>query len=250
MNETILAMPTHATPSLKQLFGLVAAECDLAVQATNALAGFLDTGNKDAAETVRNLERQADSARAAGTSTLRSQFADSPLREDISRAINRVHEIVHYASTSVRELELLGVEPDEHLRNMAVQLRTGARAVEKGFSRLADGVKDVTMEVEQARKSERDAEEAYRQALAKLFDPRAFIRMLDDIEHKADTRFLGHYLREQQNQHGAAARGLAHVVDIFRKREVLRHMSNAADRVLYASDILGEIAAEVSLGRT
>jgi hypothetical protein len=36
------------------------------------------------------------------------------------------------------------------------------------------------------------------------------------------------------------------VVEIFRRREVLRHLSNAADRVLSASDILDETAANAA----
>jgi len=247
MNDQVATAPGGPAADLGPLFGLVRAECDLAVKATNALSAYVDTGGKEAAERVRALEREADSVRASGSAALRNQFASSPLREDVHRALNRMHEIVHYAATSIREMEVLKVHKDEHLRTMAAQIRTGTMALERGFSKLAQGTTDVTAEVEAARESERDAEEAYRAALGVLFDPRAFIHALDTREHSADTQFLGTYLRRgHEDRHGAAATALAHVVDMFRKREILRHLSNAADRVLYASDILDELAADTA----
>ena len=48
------------------------------------------------------------------------------------------------------------------------------------------------------------------------------------FEHK----FMGHYLSAKADRHGAATKALVYVADIFRRREILRHLSNAADRVL------------------
>lgn len=247
MDQQQVNLPRCGVPDSKPLFQLVTAQCDIAVRAINALGAFLDTGGKEAAEMVRNLDREANGIRSSGFAALRARFATSPLREDVYRAINRVHEITHYAATTIREMEVLGTVPDANLPLMAVYLRTGALSLQSGFAKLARGDTDVTEEVEVARKSERDVEEAYRLALAKLFDPGAFVNALDVWERRSDTRYLGHALRHgEQDRHGAAAQALAYTVDIFRRREVLRHLSNAADRVLSASDILDETAADAA----
>jgi hypothetical protein len=58
------------------------------------------------------------------------------------------------------------------------------------------------------------------------------------------------YLSEPQTRHGAAVKALAFVVDLFLRREILRHLSNAADRVLDASDALHESATRTAWGQT
>lgn len=247
MEQHQATVPGDGVASRVRLFGLVIAQCDMSVRTLNALAAFLGTGGNEAAELVRSLDREANRVRVAGITALRGEFATSPLREDVYRAINRVYEITHYAATTIREMEILGAVPDEHLRVIAGHLLRGALSLQAGFAKLARGGTDVTPDVEEARTSERDAEEVYRLALSKLFDPGTFVNALDAWEQRSDTQYLGHTLRRvEQDRHGAAARALGYVVEIFRRREVLRHLSNAADRVLSASDILDETAAEVA----
>jgi hypothetical protein len=59
-----------------------------------------------------------------------------------------------------------------------------------------------------------------------------------------------HYLNEPQTRHGAAAKALGVVVNLFLRREILRHRSNVADRVLDPSGALHEIATRTAWGQT
>lgn len=54
------------------------------------------------------------------------------------------------------------------------------------------------------------------------------------------TRWNG----RQRNRHGAAAMAPALVADMFRRREILRQLSKAADRTLLTGNSLQEIAAK------
>lgn len=238
------------TLDASNLFELIGKQCDLAVRATDGLSGFLETGVEETAEQVRSLEQNAERQRSNSLSILRSKFPYSPLREETHRAINSVIEIIHYAHTTVREMTVLQLSPDRRMKVMGDLIRSGTLSLQDGYARLSAGVADVEDSVEATRQAERNIEEAYRNGLTSLFDTRQFIEVLNSHEHRSDTHFLGNYLEGQGNLHGAAAKALAYVVDIFRRREILRHLSNTADRVFYAGNVLHEFAALASSNPT
>lgn len=245
MKEQANPKSTDHSSSSPGLLELVREQCDLAVRATEVLSDYLENQGEDAAEQIRRCEREADSLRSNSFETVRRKFFKSPLREEVHRAINSIIAIIHHAQTTVREMEALDLSPDRHLKQMSTLIQAGALSLQAGYKKLAAGSQDVEENVEAARQTERDTEEAYRSALADLFDARSFMAALDSREHHSDTKFLGRYLAERQDHHGAAAKALAFVVDLFRRREILGHLSSTAYRVLLASDALHEVAARI-----
>lgn len=144
-------------------------------------------------------------------------------------------------------MDMLHVGKDEHLEQLGALIKIGTRSLRDGYARHADGVTDVEESVETARRTERNAEDTYRSALTDLFDPGSFIEFLDAREWHSDTKFLGHYRKGKSDHNGAAAKTLAYVANIFRRREILRHLSNTADQVLHAGSVLDEFSLLVEM---
>lgn len=232
---------------VSNVFELIGVLCNLSVRATDALALYLSSGDMAAADQVREIGYESERQRSNSLDILRWQFTDSPLREATHSAINSIVEIIHYTRTTVREMDMLRVTRDEHMERLGTLIVTGVRSISDGYARLAIGETDVEDNVETARRSEWDAGDEYRKALSELFNPEYFIKVLDSKELPSDGRFLGYYLQGKPDRHGAAATALAYIVDIFRRREVLRHLSNAADRVLHAGNVLHELATQAAV---
>ena len=228
--------------NVTNVFELINMHCELAVIATNALALYLSTSNKAAAEQVRDTEVESQQRRSDSLAILRKKFPSSPLRGQTHLAIKSIVEIVHYTHTTIREMDILRVGKDEHLEQLGALIKTGTRSLCDGYAQLTGGVTDVDEKVETTRQIEQDAEETYRSALSNLFNPGSFIEFLDAVELDSHTKFLGHYLQEKADHNAAAAKSLAYVANIFRRREILRHLSNTADRVLHAGNVLDEFS--------
>ncbi|MCP5409388.1 MAG: hypothetical protein H6963_08860 [Chromatiaceae bacterium] len=229
------------------IFELIGSQCDLAVRATDALAVYLSKGNREAADLVGEIGLEAELQRSGNLDVLRREFSDSPLREGVHSAINSIVEIIHYVRTTTREMDMLRVGKDAHLEQLGALIKSGVNSLASGYSHLAAGETDVDECVEETRKAEREAGEIYRSALSELFNIESFHEALDAKEMHFEHKFMGHYLSAKADRHGAATKALVYVADIFRRREILRHLSNAADRVLIAGNVLHEVAVQARL---
>jgi hypothetical protein len=90
---------------------------------------------------------------------------------------------------------------------MALHIREGADALAKGFGRLATDPAGAGVDANAARKAERTVEKAYRRAIVELFQGDDYLNM-------------------------------------FKRRETYRHLSNAADRVADAARALNNIVVK------
>jgi uncharacterized protein Yka (UPF0111/DUF47 family) len=91
---------------------------------------------------------------------------------------------------------------------MALHIREGADALARGFARLATDPAAAGVDANAARKAERTSEKAYRRAIVELFQGDDYLNM-------------------------------------FKRRETYRHMSNAADRVADAARALNNIVVKL-----
>jgi len=214
-------------PTMPDFYALLVAQCTVTSEGTAQLVSFLRTGDPAAGLAVRRLEHEGDRRKAANLEILHRAFATPMDREDFYQAVESIDEILNYAKTSVRELEVLDLAPDPHMASLAELIDAGTRALLEGFSRLQHEPETADLQAERARKSERAAEKAYRRALAELFD--------------ADTqrRHLGGAAADSAAEHAAAA--LTLTLEILKRREIYRHLSNAADHVAHAAQVLADI---------
>jgi hypothetical protein len=214
-------------PRMPNFFELLNEQCELAVQAMTVFVEFMETGSEENALRVRELEHDADRIKDRNMDVLNKAFSTPMDREELYRAISTIDHIINYAKTTVREMEVLSVAPDEFTLEMATNLRDGTAALRDGYRKLATDPGGAEADAQAARKAERNTEKAYRRALAALFDVEIQIAQLE--EHDGPT----------------GPKALLHVMEVFKKREVYRHLSNAADRVARAGEVLHDIVVKL-----
>jgi len=228
---------------MPKFYGLVNEQCDLAVEAMSEFVGFMSSGNWDNAARVRALEKQGDELKAHNIDVLSRAFSTPMDRGDLYRAIITVDHIINYAKTTVREMELLEVQPDSYTLEMAEQLHQGTLALQRGFRKLSTDPASAEEDADAARKAERRTEKIYRRALADLLDPDDYIKTSD--KHDAAVASLTGLLEPLGQHSEAVAVALAYVVDTIKRREVYRHLSNAADRLAHAGEVLHDIVVKI-----
>jgi len=241
-----LRLVNRMFPRMPDFYGLLNDQCDLVVHAMDEFVAFMETGDTAKAKEVRRLEHEGDKLKARNIDVLNRSFSTPFDREDIYRAIIAIDEGLNYAKTTVREMEILGVEPDMHMLEMARLLHQGAKALQAGFARLKTKPLDAERDAAAVRKTERQAEKIYRQAIAELFDPEHYVRDLA-ARRKEPGEDL-ELLLEPMDQAACSAvvQGLSSVMEALKRREIYRHLSNAADHLAHAGDILHDIIVKTA----
>ncbi len=233
-------------PPAPNFHALLNNQAKLMVEATSHLYEFMCSGNEMHASHVIELEHKGDKIKTENMAILHQAFATPFDREDIYRAIAAIDEVLNYTKTTVREMQALQLGPDEHTCLMAEQLYTGAVALQQGYARLAKQPLLSEKDAEAARKTERKTEKLYRKALSELFDAEHYVSTLTP-EQEATENSL-EVLMQQLNTRELAAVGSAigFVIEILKRREIYRHMSNAADRIVKAGEVLDDIVAKIA----
>ncbi|EAU54732.1 phosphate transport regulator-like protein [Mariprofundus ferrooxydans PV-1] len=214
---------------MPDFFSLINEQCDLCVQTMTVFVSHMERGDADTAAEIRHLEKQGDKLKRRNNHVLDKAFTTPMDREDIYDAITSIDEIINYAKSTIRELEVLSLEPDRHMLEMAIELRAGSEALQRGFAKLSTNPAHAEHDAMAARKAERKVENVYRHSIAELFQTEAMLQKIP-----GDNNGDGHQLL-----------ALA-IIDIFKHREIYRHMSNGADRLAHAADKLNDIIVKIS----
>ena len=196
-------------PKMPDFFRLLTEQCQHVAQTTGRLVEFMETGDSAVGQCIRQDEHEADRVKIHNLHTLNEAFSTPIDREDLYRAIIDLDEIVNYCKTTVSEMEVLGLSPDKHCLEMAMHIKLGTDALVQGYARLAKEPALAAEDADIARKAERRVEKNYRRAIAELF-------VGDDYIH------------------------------MFKRREIYRHLSNAADRVAAAGNTLHDIVVKIA----
>lgn len=215
-------------PRMPDFYSLLNEQCDLGVEAMEVFVQFMEKGDKALARQVRALEKRGDELKARNSDILSKSFSTPMDREDIYRAISSLDHIVNYAKTTTREIEVLKLEPDKYMLELAVLLKEGAYALQRGYQKLAENPNQADADAQAARKAERSSEKVYRRALGELFSEKGYIKTLE--QHETDTK----------------ATAINMVIEIFKRREIYRHLSNASDRLARAGEVLHDIVVKIS----
>jgi uncharacterized protein Yka (UPF0111/DUF47 family) len=195
-------------PKIPDFLEILAEQSLLVSHATALLVDYMETGAASLSTRIVQEERDQDELKMKNLKILSEAFATPVDRENIYRAIIDLDEVVNYCKTTIREMEMLGVTPDQFTLELAMHVRSGAEALASGFGKLKKSPASAGDDAERARKEERNAEKAYRRALAALFQGDDYINM-------------------------------------FKRREIYRHLSNAADKTASASFALNDIVVKM-----
>ena len=214
-------------PHMPDFYAMLNAQCDTVAQGMRIFAEYMEKGEAETGEQVLLMEHVADRLKSDHMYALNEAFATPMDREDIYRAINTIDNILNYAKTTIREMQTLDLQHDQYTLEMAVLLKEGAEAVQRGYSHLPQDPEAAEREAQAARKAERRAEKVYRRALADLFHEGSYKEQLDGSPEQSPSAIMHH------------------VIEIFKRREVYRHLSNAADRVAEAGEALHDIVVKL-----
>ena len=195
-------------PKAPDFFALLALQSQHVGVSVARMVEFMGTGDPRVGEMVRNDEHEADKIKIHNLHELNEAFSTPIDREDIYRAIMDLDDIVDYCKSTVNEMEVLGLKPDKYCLEFSMQIKDGVNALTNGFTKLKTNPAAASADAGVARYAERVIEKTYRRALAELFQG-------DDFR------------------------------EIFRRREIYRHLSNAADRMAHCANTLHDIVVKM-----
>ena len=213
-------MSTAATPSLfrrlfdrifpkmPDFFHLLTEQCGHVAHTTGLLVEYMESNDPEVGVLIRQDEHEADRIKVRNLHTLNEAFSTPIDREDLYRAIMDLDEVVNYCKSTVSEMSVLGLAPDKPCLEMAMHIKLGTDALYIGYGKLAHAPQTAAMDADTARKAERKVEKAYRRAIAELFQGDDYIHM-------------------------------------FKRREIYRHLSNAADRMANCANTLHDIIVKM-----
>ena len=200
-------------PRPNRFIELLIQQADYTVQGVEALLDYVTEPSKKYADEVTRLEKEADETRRILIDELNRTFVTPIDREDIHRLSRAIDDIIDYGYTTVDEMVILEVSPNDYLRRIVSLLRDAAREIHLGVQRLSDHPGVAEDHAVRAKALENRVETVYREALADLF------HMPQDLEH---------------------------VVEMLKLREIYRHLSNAADRGDEAANVLSDIVVKMT----
>ena len=241
--QRILALLFPHTPDF---YGMLVEQCGLVADAMDRFVEFMHTGDAATAAQVRAMEHEGDRNRLRIIDALNRSFSTPFDREDIYRAAQANDEVLNYAKTTIREMEVLEIEPDADMLAMAQLLAQGARALHAGYAKLAHAPLEAEGEASTVRKVERRTENLYRAAVARLLDLQHYLAGLHASEHHVDEDVSALLEPVKGEASEAVSRAISFVLHALKKREVYRHLSNAADHLAHAGEVLHDIAVKTA----
>jgi uncharacterized protein Yka (UPF0111/DUF47 family) len=227
-NSVITKLVDRVFPRMPDFYHLLNDQCEILEEGILAFVQYMEHCCEENAVTVRQVEKIGDEVKKRNTDILNRAFATPMDREDIYRAIVSLDKILNYAKTTTREMEALELTADGYMLEIVKEYLVGVRALKAGYGKLGKNPSLAEDDARVARKTERIIEKIYRRALADLFKVDDLVKQLND------------------DAPGAKAEAMMAVVEMFKRRELYRHLSNGADRLAHAADVLHDIVVKIS----
>jgi predicted phosphate transport protein (TIGR00153 family) len=188
-------------------------QAELTLDGMNALESYMKKRSDKHAASVRQSEKDADEVRRILIDDLNRTFVTPMDREDIFALSRAIDDVMDYAYTTVEEMEVLDVEPNDYLRRMVSLLQDAAEELHLAMMRLKENPGVATEHASRAKALENRVESVYREAVADLFSGP------DDVHH---------------------------IMEMLKLRELYRHLSNCADRGDEAANVIHDIVVKIT----
>jgi len=192
---------------------LIHTQAALTMEGMEALKGYMENQDSEAAALLTMKEKEADEARRILIDELNRTFVTPFDREDIFALSRAIDDVIDYAYTTVDEMEILKVEPTPFMQRIASLLKDAAYELLMAVERLEEHINVAGEHAQRAKALENRVEGVYREALADLFN------------------------ETTGNDNDA-------ILKILKRREVYRHLSNAADRGDEAANVIADIVVK------
>lgn len=192
---------------------LIHHQASITLEGLDALKSYMENQDPKFAELLRVKEKEADEARRILIYELNRTFITPFDREDIFALSRAIDDVLDYAFSTVTEMEIFKVHPTPFMQRIALFLRDASFELLMAVNCLDEHPGVGSDHAQRAKALENRIEEAYREALADLFQGG------DNIKH---------------------------VIKMLKSREVYRHLSNAADRVDEAANVIADIVVKTT----
>lgn len=200
-------------PRQSNFIQLLIEQGEYAVLSVEALQAYFKKQSDKKSTKARQIEKEADEVQRILVHELQQTFVTPIDREDIFSLSRAIDNFIDYVYDTVEELEIFEIEASEAVSEIAVMLLEMANELRLALERLLDHPGVASEHARRVKSLENEVEKAYRRNLARLFQG-----------------------PEDMHQ----------VMDILKMREVLRHLSNAADQGDKAADIIMDIVVKWS----
>ena len=171
------------------------------------LKEYMVRPDRTVAEALDKKEMEANELRRILIDELLISFSTPIDREDIFSLSRAIDDIIDYATSTVDEMILLKVAPAPYLEQMVEKLATDAREIMTAIERIERNPHVAGEHAVRAKRCENDVEKIYRKGVVELLEEKDFI-------------------------------------SILKKREIYRHLSNAADRCDEAANIIADMVVK------
>ncbi len=192
---------------------LLIQQASKALEGTQRLEQFVHNPTPQAAAAVEQSEKDADELRRILIDELNRTFVTPFDREDIFGLSRAIDDVLDYAHTSADQMSLFGIRPSAEVVGIVGLLCQAANELYLATLRLADHPAVALEHAKRAKAIENRVEQLYRTALKGLFEN---VTTVEDV-----TRVL-------------------------KTREILRHLSNCADRGDAAANLISDIVVKGS----
>ncbi len=179
-----------------------------AVASVEALRDYLKKPSAKRSADARQMEKEADEIQRILIHELEDTFVTPLDREDIFALSRAIDNFIDYVYDTVAELEIFELMPSESMVDITLLLLEMATELHLATERLIDHPRVANEHARRVKGLENRVENAYRQSLATMFN---------------------------------GPQDIAHIMEMLKTREVLRHMSNASDQGDRAADIILDI---------
>jgi hypothetical protein len=195
------------------ILSLIVSQAELTLKGLEQLKDYMTTRQPERVADITQTEKDADEARRILIDELNRTFVTPFDREDIFTLSRTIDDMLDYAYSTVTEMEVLKVNPTSFMVRIVSLLRDAAFEIHLATLRLKDHPKVASEHAQRAKALENRVEAVYREALVDLFNGP------EDVQH---------------------------VVKMLKKREVYRHLSNAADRGDEAANAIADIVVKMT----
>jgi len=200
-------------PRQSNFIELLIQQGEYTIAIVEALQAYFKKQSAKKSSIARQIEKDADEVRRILVHELLNTFVTPIDREDLFALSRSLDNFVDYIYTTIEELEIFEMQASEDVSEIASLLLEMAIELHLAMQRLLDHPGVATEHARRVKSLENQIEDAYRRRLAELFSGP------EDVHH---------------------------VMEMLKAREVLRHLSNAADQGDMAADIIMDVVVKWS----
>ena len=189
-------------------YALLIQQAQVIRDAVAALCAFCEDPTQEKGDFVKVKEKEADTIRRQLVEDINRTFITPIDRDDLYRLSTSIDDLADYAWTTVKEVRIYDIQPDQHLLTMAQTLLKMADGLLICMQNLEKDHAGVAAEATKVKKLENALNVQFHQSIAELFET-------DDIKK------------------------------ILKYREIYSHMNHAADKGDFSADILLDIVVKL-----